>query len=476
MKRKLRLILLAGLLLLGASTAAAWYGYQQSNRSLGEVLRYLEKRLQGHNKLEMLALPGIHGLRQLIERPVPAALPTLSKGVQPTALPIQRYDAAGKPLPSNMAGGYSDLPASIMVSSDVELREAMAHARPGTVIQLAPGTILKARKFKTTVAGTAALPIVVRAAVPGSAMIEFASTVGFDISHAYWLFENLTLRGVCGEDGSCEHAFHIYGDARSTVIRNNRLENFNAQIKVNGLNGAWPDAGLIQYNTLLNPQARRTHHAVTPIDIVGANDWVIADNAVSNFAKRGGNGIAYGMFVKGAGRGAILERNLVTCSVADISQPGIRIGISVGGGGTEAAYCRDKRCDTEHSHAIVRNNVVAHCNDSGIDVNGSNQTLIVHNTLINTAGISVRQTQASARIEQNLIDGKLNVRDQALVEAGGNHGIGALRDADALDLSWVKEAPLGSSLAPDDFCRRERGPRSPAGATGDISGCAGAGK
>ena len=46
--------------------------------------------------------------------------------------------------------------------------------------------------------------------------------------------------------------------------------------------------------------------------------------------------MAYGVFMKGASAQGRIERNLIICTTQDISQPGNRIGLSFGGGGTDS--------------------------------------------------------------------------------------------------------------------------------------------
>ena len=45
--------------------------------------------------------------------------------------------------------------------------------------------------------------------------------------------ENLDIGGVCASADQCEHAFHIIGNADSTIVRGCRLHEFNAD-KGNG--------------------------------------------------------------------------------------------------------------------------------------------------------------------------------------------------------------------------------------------------
>ena len=48
---------------------------------------------------------------------------------------------------------------------------------------------------------------------------------------------------------------------------------------------------------------------------------------------------------------------------------------------------------------LAANNVVAHCNDAGIDVNRSSQIALAHNTLINTVITNNHETISSQNIE-----------------------------------------------------------------------------
>lgn len=457
----------------------AWLVYRNLERSPGELLRYAQTRLSGHTRLETIAGPVINRLIATVERPVAfdAPVPTLGKGMQAISLPLQRYDASGRPLPTLVAEGEASTYARpIRVATPEELQQAMQQAGPGSVIELQPGIYPHLHDLKTQRAGLATAPIIVTVAHPGSAVLQFEGGEGFKVAHAYWIFENLDIRGICAAHSECEHAFHIYGPARGVVVRNNHITDFNAQIKVNGADGQWPDYGLMQYNTVGNTTPRDTTRPVTPFDLVGANGWIVADNAVSNFVKADGNHVSYGLFMKGASHGGRIERNLLICSAREISRTGARVGISMGGGGTGTAFCRDTRCDTEHSEGIVANNIIAHCNDVGIDVNRSNQILIAHNTLINTAGISLRNPISSADIEANLFEGRIYARDGALQNLAENQ-IGKVSnyfaDSDRLDLAWRDTPPqvTPSARVSNDFCQRQRGNTTLPGAFDSTQRC-----
>ena len=426
-----------------------WHGTARptGDRTPGEFIRYALRRLEGHPNLETLALPPLRWLQTHVERPVPVGpLPALGKGQQAKALQ-----------PLHGQGSQAEL----FVGSTDEIIQAVSTANAGQTVLIKPGNYRFNHKVDTGFAGNKDQPITVRASQPGEVVIEFNTEEGFAVSQPYWVFENLLIRGVCKDHSDCEHAFHIFGKAQNTVVRNNRIEDFNAHIKVNGLNGDWPDVGLVQFNTLTNTKRRETHLPVTPIDIVGADHWTLADNIISNFVKGDGDKISYGMFMKGAGRGGRIERNLVICTPQAISQPGSRVGLSFGGGGTGREFCRDQHCQAEYTSGLAANNIVAHCNDFGIDVNQSSAILIAHNTLINTAGIDVRRGPASARIYGNLLEGRIQQRDGGQMKEDMN-GLVSMNDlfsnAEELDFGCRTHLDNVPSLAivPEDFYNQQR--------------------
>ena len=426
-----------------------WHGYTPitGDRTPGEMIRYAKRRLEGHPNLEAIALPSLHWAQTRVERPVPVGpLPTLGKGQQPTSLaPIDSQ----RPTVTAYARNTEELVTAINT----------AHA--GQTILIAPGIYRINKKIKTGFSGTPLQSITVRADQPGQVIIEFNAEEGFFVSHAYWIFENLQIQGVCKSDKDCEHAFHIVGQAHHVIVRNNVIKDFNAHVKINGFSGDWPDHGLIKNNTLTNSLPRNTYVPITPIDLVGASNWQVEDNIISNFIKNDGDKISYGVFMKGGGRDGRIERNLIICTPTDISQPGVRVGLSFGGGTTEFIYCRDKKCATEHTGGLAANNIIAHCNDFGIDINKSKEILIAHNTLINTAGIDVRQEPASATLYGNLLEGQARRRNGAksVLQMNETRPMEKLLiNADKLQLSWLDNPEKIPSImtVPSDFYGKNR--------------------
>jgi hypothetical protein len=334
------------------------------------------------------------------------------------------------------------------------------------------------------VPGSAGAPIVVRAARPGTVTIALDAGEGFAVSAPYWRFENLAIRGACGSDDGCDHAFHIVGDAHHFVARNNTIRDFNAHFKINGARGRFPDHGLIESNTLGNGGARRTTHPVTPIDLVAASDWIVRANLIHDFVKAWGDRISYGAFAKGGAARTVFERNAVVCEAALAGQPGQRVGLSFGGGGTGKPYCRDGRCITEHDDGVIRANLIVGCSDVGVYLNSAANTQIADNTVLDTAGVQVRFPESVATLQGNLVDGPLRSRDGGVLRLGdnlstaigwlylGRHSQRALFvDPKQFNLRWHSNPPQRPGPAPlVDLCTASRA-RTVYGAFADFTAC-----
>ncbi len=402
-------------------------------RTLGA---YLEKRSSGHNAL----IEGIGGYlgRTLISRDRPRS--------------EERLKLHAPHIPTPPRAGATE----VLVASSRDAIRALSAAHPGEVITFLPGHYVFGGKYiAADQPGTRSAPITVKAQRSGTVFLELATTEGFLVSAPYWTFENLNIRGVCLDHSNCEHAFHIVGGASHFSAYNNDITDFNAHFKINATEKGIPDDGILAGNTLSNSQARHTGNPVTPIDLVAASHWTIRDNLISDFVKDGGDGISYGAYAKGAGSDNHFVRNIVLCEASLRNLPGERIGLSLGGGGTGRAYCRDQRCITEQDGSSIESNLIASCSDDGIYINRAAMSKILGNTLIDTGGIVVRFPESSAQVEGNLVDGSIRSREDALLHLGDNldtHmtalylGYHPVRDlfvnAAQLNLDWRGQPPL----------------------------------
>ena len=465
-----RLLLRAGVaaavLMLLAAGAAAWLllhlGYMP--RSLAP---YIERRSSGHNPL-ITGTGSWAGatLRNMDRGTMPVTLPALALGAQAHAV---GHGAGAMKRVSDANGAY----------------QAFAAALAGDVITFAPGVYRFERPLVANRPGTSGAPVTVRAPTPGSVTLEFDTVEGVLVEAPYWRFENLVLRGVCQVDDYCEHAFHVVGRGVGFVAMNNTLLDFNAHIKVNGSRGMFPDRGLVQGNTLSNSRPRHTANPVTPIDLVAASGWIFRANLVTDFIKTAGDGVSYGAFAKGAGKGNVFERNIFWCEQRLRGHPGQRVGVSLGGGGTDQAYCRDGRCIVEQQDGVIRDNLIASCSDAGIYLNSAAASAIGHNTVVDTAGVDVRYPTSSADIAGNLVEGPIRSRDGGVVRLAQNHATSLLwpylgvhpvrslfRDWERADLAWRDDAP-GPAPVTDrpDLCGAARTGQSAVGAFEDFGAC-----
>lgn len=439
------------------------------------IAPYIERRAEGHDPL--IEQGATFLARLLIRLDRGAALPVPQRdpdwiGAQPDRSDSQQPGFIGR---------------QVEVADAASALRALTQAVAGDVIVFAPGSYrFSGTGIDLTHPGRADAPIVVRAKRLGTVTIEFDALEGFHVMAPYWRFENLVVQGVCRHHDDCDHAFHIVGGADHVVLRNNVLRDFNAQVKINGEGGRFPDDGRIEGNTLVDRAPRNTDHAVTPIDLVAANHWTIAGNFIADFIKLHGDGTSYGAFAKGAGTGNRFVRNVVACEYRFRGLPGVRVGLSFGGGGTGPSFCRDRRCAVEQELGVMADNLIASCSDDGIYLNRSAQTRVAFNTVFDTAGVMARFPQTFANMRGNLVEGPLAVRDGARIDDRDNQasaliwnylGVHPVRrqfeNARLLDLRWAS-APARLRARADsgpDLCGTPRTGSVPYGALVDFRSC-----
>lgn len=436
---------------------------------------YIERHTSGH-----------HPLIEATGRHVATLLVWLDRG---SLQPRLDWPAWALPRSSVSAPRQASAGREVLVADNSQLVAALAQAQPGDAIRIAPGTYrFSGRSLRAERPGRAEAPITVTAAVPGSVTLEFDLLEGFLVAAPHWIFEQLTIAGVCRNDDDCEHAFHVVADADHVTIRDNELRDFNAHLKINGAGGQFPDHGMVSGNRIFNTRARRTDRPVTLIDLVAASGWRIEGNLIADFVKAGGNATSYGAFAKGAGTDNRFERNVVLCEHRLRGAAGRRIGRSFGGGGTGKEVCRDRRCTVEHERGVIENNLIASCSDVGIYLNRAAQSVVRHNTLIDAAGIQASSAETAARVEGNLLDADLWFRHGAILRAADNRstpqtlrylglsGAGrSFMDAATLDLRWRNEPERRVLAAGEsssvDLCGQVRPDRVAYGAFEDIRRC-----
>lgn len=371
--------------------------------------------------------------RLLPTSPGYAPLPTFpgpkhwsGQGVTEESLAYPVY-TNGRPASSRVGVFIEPLSARQVTVTDAEsLRKAINGAKAGDIITLAPGVYhFSGRSIPAGDGGSPNAPVIVRADRPGEVRLEFNMLEGFHVKTPYWVFENLEIKGVCNNHNSCEHAFHVVGEADGIIIRNNQIIDFNAAVKVNSLPTkqglVFPDHGLIENNTVFNTGPRKTANPVTTLNLNSGNGWVVRANFIADFYKNRGDKTSYGAFMKGNSQNGLFERNLIVCSWRIPREDRTPIALSLGGGGTGNRFCRNQDCSTEHRGGVIRNNIITRCGeDVGIYLNRAAESRIINNIIQGSLGIDVRFATSSAVIVNNILDGRIHKRDQGFALADNN--------------------------------------------------------
>jgi hypothetical protein len=467
-RRTAQILLILTLLAGVAAGASAWY-LQTAGVAPRALAMYIERRAEGHRPLVVDSVGWVARALTVLDRGDGAtlALPELRIGAQPR---VTAQDSAGQ---------------EVLLGTSAEVRRAIEQARPGDVLTLLPGHYLFGQPLALARPGRPDSKITLRARVADSAVIEFDTVQGFVVTGSDWRVENLTIVGACTRQTDCEHAFHVVGAAQRFAALNNTISDFNAHFKINGEDGRFPDDGLIEGNTLTNGAARQTDSAVTPIDMVGVSRWTVRRNLISDFIKTGGDRVSYGAFAKGGGAHNLFEQNMVLCEARLRGFPGQRVGLSLGGGGTGKEFCRDRKCITEQDQGVIQANLVAACSDVGIYLNSAAGSKVLHNTLIDTAGIDARYAETVATVSGNLVDGAIRARNDAVLHLGENrvtptallyagyHPVRSLFASTAdLELGWDGAPPrLAAPTGLPDLCGGVRPALAAMGAFEEFAQC-----
>lgn len=312
----------------------------------------------------------------------------------------------------------------VRVNSLRQLQQVLENLGDTKTIVFEPGIYtFSGRSIKLQHEGTE--PVIMRVAEPENTQFIQMNQVAFAIKSANWVLSGFQFKGECAQDKDCEHAIHIVGDADNVSIISNDFTNYNAAIKSNGYSAKntdlrqFPDNVSIKHNRFVNQHPRNTKKSVTPIDVVGGDNWQISHNFIADFVKQGGNRITYGAFLKGGGRYGKIHDNVVACkwklpygSVFDA-----RVGLSLGGGGTGVKYCQSERCVYEHDKGIIKDNLVLNCtNEVALYINKSTNSLVTGNRLISTLGIDAKYTASLADYSNNQLHGNLRLDGSSEVQ------------------------------------------------------------
>ncbi|MGH6968945.1 MAG: hypothetical protein ACREEL_01455 [Stellaceae bacterium] len=330
------------------------------------------------------------------------------------------------------------VPASareITVGTVADILTALQRAKPGDTVTIAPGDYaLPAIRLHH--GGTAGHPITVRARRLGDVTLTSNATEFIKVAAPDWVFENLDIAGTCTADTECEHAFHIVSHADRTVIRRNRIRDFNAHIKGNGEGHRFPNDVRIENNWLFGTHVRHTDNPIAPIDVVGGRHWVVRGNLIADYGKSFSHpamrtdDYGYALFFKGNSSGTLIEGNVVLCADRLPHLPYTR-GLSLGGSATGPQFCEGSCDHDENRDSVIRDNVVLACpSEPGIYLFRATTARVTGNTLIGTGGIVAAAPDTSATVTDNTIaGGGIVAQVGARLDLGHSFHVGGPKDA-----------------------------------------------
>lgn len=344
------------------------------------------------------------------------------------------------------------------VETAAELRTAIGAAVAGDVIEVADGTYALDRSIWTANQGTPEAPIVLRAASPRGAKLDFQSVEGLVFNKADWVLEGLWINGACPSPGGCQAAVGIKAGATRFIMRGAKLTNWVQHVKSARTSEAEVEDAQILGCEFTNDGPIDG----TPVDIVGGTRWRIANNYVHDFGGDLGNA-DYGIFIKGATSDSVVENNIVLCG-QDRPAYGVTLGISRGGGGTGSQYCPNNDCSCEDTDSIVRNNIVGHCTDACLHTKRACGGSFAHNVAFDCGGglqVQIDGAGAPVEIAHNVLAGRIyggsNRTSVGNLERVGNWDA-LYTDVDALDFTPGTDASTRLGQAParadvtTDFC------------------------
>jgi hypothetical protein len=356
--------------------------------------------------------------------------------------------------------------AELVVSNVNDLVSAFGAAVAGDVIRIMPGTYRLNAALWTGNDGTPTNPILVTTDRVGDARLDFVNIEGVVINNPDWVLERIWINGACASAPDCESGLGVKPRASRFVLRESRITNWTQHVK-----GSRTPTQEVEDCVIMNSEfydtSLRVPSGTTPIDIVGGKRWHIFGNYIHDYG--GDDNGDYGIFLKGATSDGIVEQNLVICE-KDFAGGGATVGISVGGGGTGAEFCPNNDCSCEDRNSIVRNNIVLHCNDTGlhsrrgcgskfynnivfdtvlglqIQVNGPDEPIQIRNNVM-TAGIEGQNNYVAAN---NMINVPREVFTAAYADPDNANFM------DGTDTTMLRD--LGEDLpeVTADYCGRTR--------------------
>lgn len=251
---------------------------------------------------------------------------------------------------------------------------ALADARPGDIIELAPGTHRNTTgNLVLRTSGTVAEWIAIRGAAGSRPVIDLDGLGEFRISASNVLLENVAI-----VDGSGNN-LHIAPEESSVfqvvvrdVVISDLRDGPGAAIKLNRNNAyaAGVSSVYIEDSDLSQSKANAV------VDGVGVSRVVVRGSFIHDNEPG-----SHGIFFKGGSENVLIEGNLIS---------GIRQNAALQlGGNTGFGFFNPAWPDWEGVSQVARNNVIADFDDSAIEVRGVWGAGIYHNTIVGQSGFAI---------------------------------------------------------------------------------------
>ena len=236
------------------------------------------------------------------------------------------------------------------------------------------------------------------------------------------------------------HLVHVVpggGSTSGTTLHNLRAVDGGEQfIKVNAADGQYADNGIVRCSSLEMTDVGRTfvrNNCYTGgVDLLHARGWQVSANTFSGFWC--GSGLSgHAILTWSGSRDTIADRNVIINSARGI---GFGLGSSIEGRTYEDSPCGAISTIGHYGGAITNNFVMANDArlfaseagfDTGIGLEQSCETTVVHNTVVSTtaprsSSIEWRFANTTALVANNLVTHALLPRDGGRAGLAGNVG------------------------------------------------------
>ncbi len=183
-------------------------------------------------------------------------------------------------------GDLPSQPTQVSVGTTAEFRSAVAAATPGTHILLRPG-VYSGGNFFTNIQGTAAQPIVIRAADPLNMPIFRGSSEGLHFSDvAYLELRNLIVEGASGNGINIDDAGTYDTPSHHVTLSGLIVRNIGATGNQDGIKLSGVQHFVVEHSTILSWGG-----GGSGIDMVGCHQGVIQGNVFRHGDTVGHNGV-----------------------------------------------------------------------------------------------------------------------------------------------------------------------------------------